>query len=234
MQVSYMYIRSAFVSFHNFKQDFINENELNGIGTAELNIESYWKPGLIFDDEKLKIKSHLIIEKGELIDFKPLEKLSSYISIDELKHVKFSTLENTIEVSDKIIKIPTMEINSSALSVFLSGTHTFEQDINYSIKLLLSELLSSKFRKKNTGSENKFGEIDRNGKPFTTLYLKMVGKTDSPKIYFDGLGINENLKKRIKQEKETITTIIKQDVLKSQKREKENDDNDIIIEWKDE
>ena len=30
------------------------------------------KPGLIFDDEKLKIKSHLIIEKGELIDFKPL------------------------------------------------------------------------------------------------------------------------------------------------------------------
>ena len=108
----------------------------------------------------------------------------------------------------------------------------FEQDINYSIKLLLSELLSSKFRKKNTDPENEFGEIDKNGKPFTTLYLKMVGKTDNPKIYFDGLRINKNLRKGIKQEKETITSIIKQDVLKSEKREKENDD--IIIEWKDE
>ena len=43
-----------------------------------------------------------------------------------------------------------MEIKSSALSLFVSGTHTFEQEIDYNIKLLLSELMSNSFRKKNT------------------------------------------------------------------------------------
>ena len=52
-----------------------------------------------------------------------------------------------------------MEIKSSALSVFISGTHTFEQEIDYNIKLLLSELLSNKFRKKNTSINNEFGEV---------------------------------------------------------------------------
>ena len=81
----------------------------------------------------------MIIEEGELIDFEPLENLSSFVSIDDLKHVKFSTLENTIEIEDEVLTIPAMEIKSSALSVFLSGTHTFTQEIDYRIKLLLSD-----------------------------------------------------------------------------------------------
>ena len=171
-------IRKSFESFNNFNQDFIHQNELNGVGTAELDIESHWKPGFILNDKKLKIKSHLVIEEGELIDFKPLENLSSFVSLDDLKHVKFSTLENTIEVQNKVITIPAMEINSSALSVFLSGTHTFEQDVDYSIKLLLSELLSNTFRKKNTTINNEFGEVNEDGQIFTTVYLKMTGKID--------------------------------------------------------
>ena len=45
-----------------------------------------------------------------------------------------------IKVENKIITIPNMEIKSSALSVFISGSHTFNQDINYDIKLLEEQL----------------------------------------------------------------------------------------------
>ena len=82
-----------------------------------------------------------------------------------MKEVKFSTLENTIEIDNNVITIPAMEIKSSALSVFISGTHTFEQEINYRIKLLLSELMSTKFRKENTQiKKTEFGEVEENGK----------------------------------------------------------------------
>ena len=69
---------------------------------------------------------------------------------EELKNVKFSTLKNTIRIEHNIIKIPAMEIKSSALSVFISGTHSFDNEIDYQVRLLLSELISQKFRKKNT------------------------------------------------------------------------------------
>ena len=142
-------IRRAFKELNNFNQQFIKENEINGVGTVELDVEAHWKPGMIFDNTKLKINSHLVIEEGELIDFKPLENLSTFISLDDLKHVKFSTLENTINVENQTtITVPAMEIKSSALSLFISGKHSFNQNIDYKIKLLLSELLFNSFRKK--------------------------------------------------------------------------------------
>ena len=156
-------IRNSFTSFNNFGQDFVKEEHIKGVGSAELSIESYWKPNYILDKKKLSISSSLSIEKGELIDFKPLESLSSYISLNELKHVKFSKLENNINVMDELIIIPTMEVKSSALSILLSGTHSFNQEIDYEITLLLSEILSKNFRKENTNI-TEFGEEKKDGK----------------------------------------------------------------------
>ena len=223
-------IRNSFEAFNNYGQTFIMKEQLKGVGDAELNIESYWKPNLVLDKEKLKINSHLIIEKGEVIDFKPLENLSSYVSLDELKHVKFSTLENTIDVANQVITIPAMEIKSSALSVFLSGTHTFNQEIDYDITLLLSELLSSSFRKENT-KITEFGEEQQDGKIFNTVYFKMTGNTDDPKISLNKIRFMEDVNNSIKKEKETITNIIKEDILQTEEKQQEEQGQEIEIEW---
>jgi len=228
-------IRNAFLAFDNFKQDFITAEHIKGIGTAEIQMQATWKPGFIFEEEQLKVKSHLVIEKGELIQFKPLESLSDYVSLDDLKKVQFSTLENTIEIDNSIITIPTMEIKSSALSVFISGTHTFEQEIDYRIKLLLSELMSTKFRKKNTQiKKSEFGEVKENGKIFNTIYFKMTGNSDDPSVSFDGIRFREDVEKGIKKEKETITNIIQEDILQTKEQEKQEQGQDVIIEWDDE
>jgi len=223
-------IRNSFDAFNNYGQTFISKEQLKGIGTAELNIESHWNDNFVLDAKKLKVKSHLAIEKGELIDFKPLENLSAYVSIDELKHVTFSTLENTIDITNEMITIPTMEIKSSALSVFLSGTHTFNQEIDYEVTLLLSELLSTSFRKKNT-EITEFGEEKKDGKIFNTVYLKMTGNTDDPKISLNKIRFMENVNNSVKKEKETITNIIKQDILQTEEKESEEKGQEIEINW---
>ena len=228
-------IRNAFLAFNNFNQDFITSEHIKGIGTAEIQMQATWNPGFIFEEEGLKVKSHLVIEKGELIQFKPLESLSDYVSLDDLKTVKFSTLENTIEIDNKVVTIPTMEIKSSALSVFLSGSHTFEQEIDYRIKLLLSELMSTKFRKKNTQiKKTEFGELQENGKIFNTIYFKMTGNSENPNISFDGIRFREDVKKEIAKEKETIINILKEDLFLNKEKENKEKGQDIIIEWDDE
>ncbi len=223
-------IRNSFDSFNNYGQTFITQEQIKGMGTAELNIELHWDSNFMLDKKKLKIKSHLIIEKGELIDFKPLENLSSYVSLDELKHVTFSTLENTIDVSNEIITIPTMEIKSSALSVFLSGTHTFDQKIDYEMTLLLSELLSNSFRKENT-KITEFGEETQDGKIFNTVYFKMTGEAKKPKISLNRIRFMEDVENSIKKEKETIINIIEEDILQKEKKEEEKKEEGVEIEW---
>ena len=223
-------IRNSFDAFNNYGQNFISKKHLKGVGTAEVEIESYWKPKFILDTKKLKINSHLIIEKGELIEFQPLESLSSYVSLDELKHVRFSTLENTINVSDEIITIPTMEIKSSALSMFLSGTHTFSQKINYEITLLLSEILSTSFRKRNT-KITEFGEEKKDGKIFNTVYLKMNGNTKDPKFSLNKIRFMEDINNSVKKEREIINNIIKEDILQTKEKEEEEEGQDIEIKW---
>ena len=99
----------------------------------------------------------------------------------------------------------------------------------------MSEILSNTFRKKNTKNNTEFGEINEDGQVFTTVYLKMTGDTENPKISFDGLKIQEDIKKSISSEIEIINTIIKEDVLnKNKKDEEKEDDEEIIIEWEEE
>ena len=235
LNIKQVNIRNAFLAFNNFNQNFITAKHIKGIGTAEIQMQASWRPGLIFVKDELRVKSHLVIEKGELIEFKPLESLSDYVSLEDLKSVQFSTLENTIEIDSSVVTIPTMEIKSSALSVFLSGSHTFEQEIDYRIKLLLSELMSTKFRKKNTKvKKTEFGEIKENGKIFNTIYFKMTGKSENPEISFDGIRFREDVQKEIAQEKKAIINIIKEDILLTKEQENNENGQEVIIEWDDE
>ncbi|MEE2930927.1 MAG: AsmA-like C-terminal region-containing protein, partial [Bacteroidota bacterium] len=168
-------IRDLFTGFQNFGQEFIQDKHIKGIGTADIQLQSSWNPGFEFDPNKLQLNSHLIIEKGELLEFSPLLNLSSYVSVEELQNVKFSTLENTIKIRNNNINFEAMEIKSSALSVFISGTHSFDNEIDYQIRLLLSELISKKARSKNKKLDNEFGLVGDDGLGRTNLYLRMDG-----------------------------------------------------------
>ena len=57
----------------------------------------------------------------------------------------------------------------------------------------------------------------------------MTGNTDDINISFDGLKIKENIKENINTEIKKVNTIIKEDILKTQDKEEEGED--IIIEW---
>ena len=130
-----------------------------------------------------------------------------------------------------------MNIKSSALSVSIAGTHSFDNEIDYQIKLLLSELISKKARKRNANLNNEFGAVEDDGLGRTALYLKMDGNVDNPNIYFDKIRIKEKIKSEVKKEIEEIKNIIKEDLLNkktdSTKTEEEKQP-DVILEWEDE
>ncbi len=228
-------IRNLFSTFNNFNQSFIQDKHLKGLASGEIDLRSNWGPNFKLNSDNLKVTAEYIIEKGELINFSPLNKLSSYVNVEDLKHVKFSKLENSLEIKNRLITIPKMDIKSSVLTVSISGTHNFNNEIDYDIQLLLSEILSNEFRRKNTNLNKPYEKIEINNENFSKIYLKMTGNTDNPKIYFDKIYAKKKLEEKLNEEKETIKTIIREDILNDNPKTKTPvQDEDLIIEWEDE
>ena len=176
----------------------------------------------------------LKIEDGQLLDFEPLSMMSDYIALDELKRIKFSTLENQIEIKEGKIEIPFMEIYSSAAVIAISGTHSFENIMDYELKVLLNEILSNKFRRENKKKKtSEFGVIEDDGVKGIMLPLKMEGHVDDPKITPGTIKLGESLKDGFKKEKKEFKNILKNefDKNKGYKQEIENTDYNNLIEW---
>ena len=119
-----------------------------------------------------------------------------------------------------------MEIKSNALSLLISGKHKFNQEYNYKINLLLSELLTKRFQN-NTPD---FNQNDTLSPIKTNLQLKMSGNREDMNISFEKLKIKEHIQNKIKTEVINIKKIISEEIDKKGIVE-ENDD--IDIEWDD-
>ena len=159
--------------------------------------------------------------------------MSDYISVEELKRIKFSTLENQIEIKNNLIDIPFMEIHSTAIDIAGAGTHSFDNEMDYEFKILLNEILGDKFRRKNKKKVSEFGVVQDDGVKGMTMFLKMQGTVDDPQISYNTLRLRESLSDGFKKEKKEL-----KDVIKNQFEDKNNDnhiqgnpDYDNIIEW---
>jgi len=234
IKLSKINISDGFKSMDNFGQTFMTHKNIKGTATANMYIQSMWDKNYKFYSPSLNMNTDLMIENGELIDFEPMYSLSDYVSLEELKNVKFATLENKIRIENEKIIIPEMDINSTALSVHISGTHTFENIMDYKIKLLLSDVLGNKAKNKSQNIKLEDLHHDHGGK--TTVQLNMRGHVDDPKISLDKIKLKEDIVSEIIKETTQIKEIIEDKILNKKivKEEEIEEESGIEINWEDE
>jgi len=203
-------IKSLFYSFDNFGQTFILDKNMKGILNADLSVSADWDNNFTLNQNSLTATCTAQINNGELINFEPMYKLSDYIAVSELKQIKFDKLTNDIVIKDRKVIIPQMEIKSSAFNIELSGEHTFDNNIDYKLKVLLSEILANKAKKAKKENEE-FGVVEDDGLGRTSLYLSIKGNVENYKITYDTKKVKEHIKDNLKQEKETLKTILNEE-----------------------
>ncbi len=201
-------INEFFYSFNNFGQNFIVDKNLKGNLSGDLKFSAIFNKELIVSKESITADGNLKIENGELIQFEPLMALSKFISVEELSHIKFKTLNNEILIKDKIITIPEMDIYSSAINITALGIHKFDNSYDYRIKVSITDLLFNKARAK-TKEVNKFGIVEDDGLGKITIPLKITGKGDKYEPSFDKQTAFSTLKKNIQNEKKVLKVIFR-------------------------
>ena len=223
-------VRQLFYEFHNFGQSTMRHKHLKGKIDSEIYLRNEWDNSFNPIDDRLYSFIDVKIVNGELLDFEPLMMMSDYISVEELKRIKFSTLENQIEIKNNIIEIPFMEIYSTAIDIAGSGIHSFDNEMDYEFKILLNEILGNKFKRKHKKKVSEFGIVENNGIKGIAMFLKMKGNIDDPEISYNTLRLRESLSQGFKKEKKELKEIIKNQ-FNNNEYIIEKPDYDNIIEW---
>ncbi|MBA3647761.1 MAG: hypothetical protein H0W62_04295 [Chitinophagales bacterium] len=220
-KVNQIDITQLFYEFDNFGQGILTSKNLKGFVTSTIVLHAAWN-GKIFDASKLYALADVTIENGELNNFQPMMALASFVKVEELKNIQFSRLQNQVEIKDRTINIPITSIFTNALNLQLSGTHSFENDIDYKVQLNLLKLLTTKFRK----SSLTVDDAEQNTQGFLNLYLTMAGKAGNPLIRYDKQKVKEEIAQDLHKEKNNLKDALNNEF------NKQADNHNQMKDWK--
>lgn len=213
-------IKTLFTTFNDFEQDFIQAHVLEGKLNADIQFQAFCDSLLNIDMQSIVSSLDISIKDGALVGFKPLMDVAEeikkkpmlrlFVSVDELRNrleeVHFDRLTNQIGIRDGVVTIPAMEIRSSALNLNVSGTHTFENHINYEMDFALAEVLQLKNR---TEPYNEYVQRDESGK--TRIFLTMVGTTDDFEIDVKRTNLKTTVKEQVVSESNAVKKLLREE-----------------------
>ncbi|NEM96269.1 AsmA-like C-terminal region-containing protein [Pontibacter burrus] len=201
-----MSVDSLFYVFENFNQNFIVDRQLRGSLTANIISDVYLDSQLNPKTNLLQAEIEAVIRNGQLINFTPMQKLSVFVKRSELANMKFSELRNNFYIQERTIYIPEMDIrtNLSPLpSVSISGMHTFDQDMDYKIKMPV-------FQKRRPDKDSFFGVVAEDPNAGNSmLFLTLKGKENNFKLAYDDDRVRAKIKDDLKQEGQEIKQLLK-------------------------
>jgi hypothetical protein len=166
--------------------------------------------------DKIESVIDLSIENGELNNLETLQEIADYLRnnklvapfVDEdrfaekMRNVKFSKLENVIQIRNRMITIPLMDIRSTAMDISAKGTHTFDHAIDYAVGFNLRDLLVRK-------QKDLMEEDDGLGK---SMYISMKGTVDNPIYAVDRELAKEVRKEAMEAEKQNVKSLLKDEL----------------------
>lgn len=239
-------VKLLFTQFGNFGQDDLKDENLEGLITADVVFAASMLNNLDIDLNSVKTHADVKIENGRLVNYSPMQSLSSFLKVEDLADIRFATMQNQIDISNQTIYIPAMEIKSSALDLQLMGTHTFDNELEYHFTIALADLMASKFKKRNNrvDKQSEFGEVEEDNRGRTKIYVSLTGTVDNPVVKYDKKAMREKISNDLKVQKAELKQVLKQefnwiqgDTLKrtQQLKEKEllkkQEQGKFVIEW---
>ncbi len=216
-------VKRMFTEVENFGQSYLRASHLRGVLNTTVAFKCVTDGYLNVKDETILARADIQLDNGELSNFESFVDLEEFLSDEfhinmSLSDLKFNTLKNVINISDKVIRIPEMKIASNGINLDLTGTHSFENKINYLFKIKTGEIFKAKKQNK---IDEKYGVVDNNDQT-STLPLLMSGTVDSPKFSYDVKAKKTIIKKNWVMEGKTIKDALQNEIKEVFGKEDEN------------
>jgi len=215
------HVDSIFYVFENFYQTFIEDKHLKGRAYATVDLEMTLNEKLNLIAPTLIADISANIKNGELNNFEPMQKLNKYLDDEGLSKLRFADLKNDIHIEKQTIYLPQMEVKTNVTTIQLSGTHTFDQHIDYRVVAPLRN-------KKKIDPDEAFGAIEEDSSGKSKIFLKITGTTDVYEVSLDKDAVKKKIASDLKKEVQELKDAFK---LKGQKKKKELELTEEEFDW---
>ena len=210
-------IKSAFKEWNNFYQDVLLAENLTGSASLKLQFKAMFdlKDGLDYSsiDSRFFIwinngtikNASIMVDIAKSIAESPaklvLGKKNLALLEERLRQVSFKSLKNEIVIKNSKVSIPKMSVSSSVLDMNVSGSHAFDNQIDYQFDFKFRDLLKN-------DRDSEFGDVIDDGTGFR-MFLKMTGGLEDPVLEWDKAQKKKSNQEYRQEEKKQIKEMLK-------------------------
>jgi len=199
IKIAGMDLDESFLQWENFGQQLIRSEHLSGETNGHIWLNANLDRTGRLNPKELHAMIGIQISNGRLKNFEMLDQFSNYINVKDLRNLKFSVLQNYIEIKNGHVYLPAMFIRSNAANLSVNGVHGLNQKILYNIKVNAGQVLGQQFKKHNPSLKPLPARKDG----FINLYYTIYGTTKDFKYELDKKGVlssmeqSEKIKHRV-------------------------------------
>lgn len=200
MTVEHVDLDKLMFKFENFGQDHLVSENLHGEFSGKITGKIHMHNDLVpkIDDSEIHMDVHVV--NGRLENYALLDIMADYFKDKNLKSVRFDTLVNHIDLTNGILTIPGMDINSSLGFMHFEGTQDMDLNFDYYLRIpwsMVTQAASSKLfgKKRDEVDPDQVDEIQYADPEKRTRFVnvKVKGNMDDYEI---SLGKPKKKKKR--------------------------------------
>lgn len=226
LEGSKLNIQKLFALFDNFGQEEITEKNIEGKVTFLSQIALIFDRAGNIQKENIYAFTDLSIENGVLKKVEAMKSLSKFAEISELENIRFQTLHNTFEISDGVLNFPYMNIGNSVINLKIKGNHSFDNYMDYTFRVRLSEALASKYKWRSRKNKEDFEDFGDKG---VALYINMKGYPDDLNFSVEKIGTTipkvsgNTIVETLGTEKNELKDIIRTEFSKEKREERDKE-----------
>jgi uncharacterized protein involved in outer membrane biogenesis len=130
-----------------FGQDYVINKNIQGTFSGMIRSYVQVHPDLTPMIDQCEAQMQVEIHNGVLINFAPMQAMSSFFSDKNLMKVRFDTLRNVLSFKNGELTIPDMNINSSLGFMEISGIQSMDMHMEYYLRIPLKLVTQAGFHK---------------------------------------------------------------------------------------
>jgi hypothetical protein len=130
-----------------YGQDYVINKNIKGTLSGQIRSYVQVHPDLTPLIDQSEARMDVEIHNGVLLNFAPMQAMSSYFSDKNLNMVRFDTLRDVLTFKNGALTIPGMNINSSLGFMEISGTQSMDMHMEYFLRIPLKLVTQAGFHK---------------------------------------------------------------------------------------
>lgn len=145
--IQHVDLQKLMLKADHFGQDYVINKNIQGTLSGVVRSYVQVQPDLTPMMDQCEAQMQVEILNGTLVNFAPMQAMSTYFSDKNLMKIRFDTLRNVLSFKNGALTIPDMNINSSIGFLEISGTQAMDMHMEYYIRIPLKLVTSAGFHK---------------------------------------------------------------------------------------